>query len=461
MIRTATRRLAMAIVYGTSRSETIDARDGVTNGADWIYGYGGNDTIYGLGGDDHVVGGSGADIINGGAGNDSAHYTDSTQGVTVSLVSNEGIGGTAQGDRLISIEHLFGSHHDDLLVGNDGFNVLRGNSRNDVLKGGGGSDHLYGDSDDDLLIGGSGGDYLDGGDGIDTASYDGSPIGVYVSLIGGYAENGDAWGDTFSSIENFTGSAYRDYLHGDNGINVLRGMGGDDSLHGFDGADTLEGGDGDDYLDGGYGDDILRGDAGSDTMRGGSDGADTFYVDNAGDVVWDSSASTFDTVYATVSYTLGANADIELFRTTNDTYTTAINLTGNQSSQQIVGNNGNNVISGADGNDQLTGLAGQDSFLFNTALDAAANVDVITDFNVADDTIQLENAVFSTLTAGAPLDASQFVIGPAQAANDRILYDDSTGALFYDSDGTGTTAAVQFAELSPGLALTSQDFLVV
>ena len=44
---------------------------------------------------------------------------------------------------------------------------------------------------------------------------------------------------------------------------------------------------------------------------------------------------------------------------------------------------------------------------------------------------------------------------------DRIVYDNTTGALLFDSDGVGGAAAVQFAELSTGLALTNLDFLVV
>ena len=60
------------LVYGTNSSEIINALDGVTNGYDIIYGYGGNDSIYGLGGDDYIVGGAGADALNGDTGSDTA-----------------------------------------------------------------------------------------------------------------------------------------------------------------------------------------------------------------------------------------------------------------------------------------------------------------------------------------------------------------------------------------------------
>jgi Ca2+-binding RTX toxin-like protein len=60
------------------------------------------------------------------------------------------------------------------------------------------------------------------------------------------------------------------------------------------------------------------------------------------------------------------------------------------------------------------------------------------------------------------ISAGEFVIGTAaQDANDRIIYDSNTGALFYDNDGVGGNAQVQFATLSPGLGLTNLDFLVV
>jgi Ca2+-binding RTX toxin-like protein len=168
-------------------------------------------------------------------------------------------------------------------------------------------------------------------------------------------------------------------------------------------------------------------------------------------------------VWASASYVLTPGADVELLRTTNDLGVSAIRLTGNSSGNVVRGNNGNNRINGGDGNDELTGLGGQDTFLFGfgAALNAAANVDVITDFNVVDDTIWLNATLFGSLGAGG-VSASEFVIGPAaQDADDYLIYDDVTGALSYDSDGNGGTAAIQFAELSPGLALTNLDFIGV
>ena len=96
-------------------------------------------------------------------------------------------------------------------------------------------------------------------------------------------------------------------------------------------------------------------------------------------------------------------------------------------------------------------------------MSAAFNIDEITDFNVADDTVRLDDDIFSSdLLANNSVAGSQFVIGAAALdAGDRIIYNSATGAVYYDSDGTGAAAQIQFAELSPGLALTNFDFLVV
>ena len=276
---------------------------------------------------------------------------------------------------------------------------------------------------------------------------------MFISLITDTAAWGDAEGDELNSIENVTGSAYDDHLWGNDGVNVLRGMDGNDTLRGENGNDHIEGGDGNDLMDGG---------AGADTMIGGL-GNDTYIVDNAGDTVSEAGGQGQDEVRTSVSWTLTAGADVETLRTTSDAGVGAINLTGNASGNVVRGNNGNNVINGGDGDDELTGLGGQDSFLFNTALSEAFNIDVITDFNVDDDTIVLDDDIFSSsLTPGNSVAGSQFVIGAAALdAGDRIIYDDTTGAVYYDSDGTGGAAQIQFAELSPGLALTNFDFLVV
>ena len=90
------------------------------------------------------------------------------------------------------------------------------------------------------------------------------------------------------------------------------------------------------------------------------------------------------------------------------------------------------------------------------------NTGRITDYNVANDTIQLENGVFKALTATGTLPASQFRVGTqAVDANDHVIYNQTSGALIYDANGSGAGAAVQIATLSAGLSLTNADIVVI
>jgi Ca2+-binding RTX toxin-like protein len=241
---------------------------------------------------------------------------------------------------------------------------------------------------------------------------------------------------------NLTGNELGNEIWGNAGNNILNGGAGNDSLLGFDGNDTLVGG------------------AGIDVMIGGT-GDDTYFVTDAGDRVIEAAGEGSDTVAASVSYTLGAGAQVELLTTGDTAGTAAIDLTGNELDNAIWGNAGNNVLDGGAGNDTLLGFAGNDTFQFTTALNAATNVDFIAGFVSGQDRIVLDDAVFTGLTPGA-LSADAFVSGSAAAdAGDRIIYDAATGALSFDPDGTGATLATQFALLPVGTTLTAADFMVI
>jgi serralysin len=156
-----------------------------------------------------------------------------------------------------------------------------------------------------------------------------------------------------------------------------------------------------------------------------------------------------------------------------DSYVAIENLSGSDFNDKLGGNAGKNAINGGagddiirgfEGKDTLTGATGKDVFVFNTALSAATNVDTITDFSFADDTIQLDNAVFAALTTTGVLAPAAFRVnasGLAEAGSDRVIYDANSGKLFYDADGVGGASGIQFAQLGIGLGLTNQDFVVI
>ena len=262
--------------------------------------------------------------------------------------------------------------------------------------------------------------------------------------------------------DTLAGGAGDDFIYAGAGNDRVNGQDGNDFVYGEDGADLLYGGTGNDGISGAAGNDTLDGGLGIDTMSGGV-GADTYYVNHTNDVIREVGAD-IDRVVSSASFTLSANVE-------NLTLTGSarINAVGNALNNVISGNSGANFINGGDGNDYIAAGAGNDgiyggngndTFVFNTA-PGAGNIDRILDFNVTDDTIRLENSIFTALGAAGVLNAAQFQIGAAADANDRIIYNASTGALFYDSNGNNAGGAVQFATLSAGLALTNQDFLII
>jgi phospholipase/lecithinase/hemolysin len=189
-------------------------------------------------------------------------------------------------------------------------------------------------------------------------------------------------------------------------------------------------------------------------------GNSTYIVSHSSAVILERAGEGYDTVQSSVSYVLQANASIEQLRTYSDAGTASVNLTGNDLAQTIVGNAGNNIIDGKSGADSLWGLAGNDTFAFSAKL-GSGNVDRIYDYNVSSDTIRLDDAVFYGLSLGA-LAPGAFATGSvAQQADDRIIYDPLVGNLYFDPDGVGGSAQVQFATLNAGLAPTAADFIVV
>jgi Ca2+-binding RTX toxin-like protein len=311
-----------------------------------------------------------------------------------------------------------GSNSSETLTGDALRDLIYGNGGNDTLNGGAGADTLQGGAGNDTYVVDNAGDKAIEADGNGSDLVQSS---VSFSIAGQFVENLTLTG---SANVNATGNSLNNALAGNAGNNTLDG--------------------------GSQGNDSLNGGAGADHMEGGN-GSDTYVVDNAGDTVVEANISGSDLVRSSVSFSLAGQ------------FVERLTLTGS-GNVNATGNSLDNVIAGNAGNNTMTGAQGADTFVFNTALNAATNLDHITDF-ASVDTIELENAVFTSLTTTGTLSANAFFSAAgatsAHDADDRIVYNTTTGALFYDADGVGGTAAVQFAVLDNHAALTNADFVVV
>jgi Ca2+-binding RTX toxin-like protein len=463
-------------------------------GADAVNGDAGADILNGGDGDDTLNGGAGADQLNGGAGFDTVDYSTSVAAVRINLGSGLGLDSDAQGDNYTNIEAAIGSAFDDRFtgaalaetfsggagadtaLGQNGADALHGEAGNDSLNGGAGNDLLTGGDNDDVLVGGTGADQLIGGAGVDSADYSASNGAVRVNLAVSQGLDFHAHGDTYNGIEivigsnfadRFTGSANGDTFRAGAGADVLLGQNGDDVLDGGAGADNLNGGNQNDILIGGAGGDVLAGGTGIDTIDY-SASAGGVRVNISANLGLDNDAQgdTFNSVEGVIGSAFndrftgatqfadffhGAGGDDTLLGQAGDDF-----LYGETGNDTITGGAGSDLLDGGLGADAFNGGAGLDAFVFADVL-GAGNVDTIAGFSVADDVIHLSTAIFGV--AAGTLAASAFTIGAAAAdADDRIIYNSATGAVFFDADGDGAGAAVQFATLGTGLALTNADF---
>jgi Ca2+-binding RTX toxin-like protein len=352
-----------------------------------------------------------------------ADYTNSLLGVTVDLRSGTASGGDAQGDIISGISGLQGSGQYDSLIGDGGDNRLDGGSGNDTLAGGLGAD---------TLIGGGGNDAVD---------YIGSIDAVTVDLAVGTGRGGEAEGDVLSGISVVTGSALDDRITGTSSANRLDGGSGNDSLSGGGGADTLIGGGGLDTADYTASNQGVTLNLATGLAAGG---------DASGDV------------FVGITRLNGSNQNDVL---TGDEL--ANSLRGGSGADTLSGGLAVDTMAGGLGRDLLTGGEGGDVFVFDHK-PGSLDWDTLADFEGAGvpdgDVLQLSHAIFSTLAVGA-LSATAFQSGLVNVANNagtRIVYNQSSGELFYDADGSGSGAALKLAVLAnhPS-ALSADDFLIV
>ena len=272
--------------------------------------------------------------------------------------------------------------------------------------GHGGDDRLFGGAGNDLLDGGTGNDFLDGGAGNDTFVVDslldvvvgGSGIDTVRTTTETYTLGADVENLTAADSPNALdgqGNALANDITGSAFDDTLQGLAGDDIIHGGDGSDTILGGNdndqlfgqtGDDILVGGNGNDILDGGVGADVLRGGV-GNDTYYVDDAGDIVQESAGQGDDLVYAVgIDYKLGANVERLTYVGTGNFTGTGNGLdnfiTGGIGDDHLIGGAGNDVLDGGAGLDTMEGGTGDDTYYVDRRVDV-----VVENANEGNDTV--------------------------------------------------------------------------
>lgn len=312
---------------------------------------------------------------------------------------------------------------------------------NDILKGSAGDQDLIGFGGNDKFIGGSGNDFVYGGEGKDTYDGNGGSFDTLnfddaywtpsafrgINLDASTGKVIDPWGntETVTQFEQFRGTQFADIFKGSGVNEVFMGLGGSDKINGGGGSDTVL-----------YHRDDRHGGTGRITVNLQTGKA----IDGFGKI---------DTLTSIESARTGNAAD---------------KLTGNSAANFLRSGEGNDFLAGGLGKDLLRGEGGRDTFFFNTTLNKFTNVDKIQGFNVVDDTIRLENAIFTAITGTRTLTSAQFyksAAGVAHDGSDHIIYETDTGKLFYDNNGNAAGGSVHFATISTNLALTAADFFIV
>ena len=317
--------------------------------------------------------------------------------------------------------------------------------------GGNGNDYISGGSGDDQIDGGLGNDDMHGFIGDDAYIVDNLKDKIVEAVNEGvdFVTASINVTGLAANVENLTLSEGSDLLlnlivlgKGNALDNSITGNGNDNQLFGLAGNDRLDGG------------------IGADTMNGGA-GDDVYVVDNVKDLITETGAGN-DTVLAQIDILKLANNVENIIL--SDGVSLAIGngrantLSGTDSFNQLQGLGGNDTINGFGGNDDIRGGSGNDLldggdgadfFMFDTSLSATTNVDTIVAFESQGDHLRLSHSIFSKLAKGY-LSVNNFFAysgdSSGQGSDDYILFDDLTGVLYYDADGSGSRAKVAFAK---------------
>jgi Ca2+-binding RTX toxin-like protein len=444
-----------------------------------IVGNGAANTLDGGVGDDTLDGGAGADSMTGGAGDDIYFVDNAGDAVNENLNGGtDSVYSSVNYTLAPNVENLYltgssaingtGNTGNNLIVGNGAANNLNGGGGNDTLDGGAGADAMTGGAGDDIYIVDNAGDAVveavsEGTDTVRTlVNFDISATGRNLTNVENITHLGSA------NLQS-TGNANANVLTGNEGMDTFIGGAGNDTYIVNNTNDTVtEGvgagtdeiqssatyslsnnverlvltglanidGTGNDLgntLIGNIGNNALDGKFGADFMAGGA-GNDTYTIDNAGDVVFESINDGIDTIQSNLTWTLGANVENLLLDDTGGN----INGTGNTQANAITGNIGANSLDGGigtNGVDTLIGKGGADTFILGNSstsyYTASSDLDyaVIADFS----TTQEDKLVLNGLLNGS---SNLYVIGSLDGTAAQGLNNIYSG-LYRDLDVSG------------------------
>jgi len=384
------------------------------------------------GGDDTIV-----DVITafGGAGNDT-------------ILGSTTANGENGNDILVGNRYNYGGDGDDVIMGgslNQEFHS--GGNGDDIIQGNTGSDQIYGGTGRDVIseiIESNHYNHIDGGSQVSSIEIENdslklvlkealdyfivtdqnslsstrnletfdfalfadgftvSPLATVINIETLIIQ--DEMPDNFNNQPpelNFSGltidiyhqgNAQNSIVTGGEGNDLLRGEGGQDSLSGGEGNDVLDGGDGSDNLRGGGGHDLLFPSGGRDIVDGG-EGVDTISYTNSTTQI----NARLDLDEVGKQYISG-----DYYQYT-DKVRNVENLIGSPFDDQITGNSGDNLLVGGDGDDVIVGGAGDDTLIGGSGVNTLTGGEgndtfvltvgastYITDYNAAEDTIQLD-----------------------------------------------------------------------
>ena len=149
-----------------------------------------------------------------------------------------------------------------------------------------------------------------------------------------------------------------------------------------------------------------------------------------------------------------------------DSFSGFENVIGGLFDDTLIGDHGANRLDGAMGADTLVGNGGSDTFVFSHAPGATSpfggpNVDTIFDFTSFEDKLEIDESAFGGDFPDISM-AFKFHTGTAaHDADDRFIYDQSEGKLYFDPDGTGAAAQFLFAVFPNHDHIEAGDFYIV